>query len=474
MKILLVSPESRLWNSRAHIHNGLGYLAGALIQAGYRDVDIFDGAVETETLDARLTREQFDIVGISSPTPLIDEAWRDATIAKQHGAITIMGGPHPTLMPEETLKPDVDFVVRNEGEETMVEWLNTIRAHSTLRVTSGIFDRAPLREIRGLSYRDEAGNVIHNPPRPLAQELDAIPFPAYQLFKIDRYTNLQPLTDGLDPHARSYTILTSRGCPYQCTYCSKPITGNTWRARSVENVIAEWKMLVNDFHATEIGVTDDIWNLNLNRAKELCRALIAEGLNRVPWVTIHGMKVNHTDAELFQLMKQAGCRRVGFGVESGDPEILKRAVKKSQTLDQVRGAFRNAKAAKLQTMGFFIYGMPTETEATMEKTTRFALELNPDLANFMIAAPYPGTEMWETIERGGKLYMETWHDLAIHSEHAHFEYGTLDPQLVERKWKEAYRRFYLRPSRVARRLTSVDTWKNFGSRLADAKRFFVS
>jgi radical SAM superfamily enzyme YgiQ (UPF0313 family) len=103
MKILLVSPESRLWNSRAHIHNGLGYLAGALLHAGYRDVDIFDGAVETESLEARLSRETFDIVGISSPTPLIEEAWRDARIAKEHGAITILGGPHPTLMPEETL-----------------------------------------------------------------------------------------------------------------------------------------------------------------------------------------------------------------------------------------------------------------------------------------------------------------------------------------------------------------------------------
>lgn len=472
MKILLVSPESRLWNSRAHIHNGLGYLAGALIRAGYSDLDIFDGAVETESLDARLAREHFDIVGISSPTPLIDDAWRDATIAKQHGAITIMGGPHPTLLPEESLKPDVDFVVRNEGEETMVELLRTLARRPALVTKREM--KEGLDGIRGLSYRDEAGQVIHNPPRPLTQNLDTVPFPAYQLFKIERYTNLQPLTDGLDPHARSYTILTSRGCPYQCTYCSKPITGDTWRARSVENVIAEWKMLVNDFHATEIGVTDDIWNLNLNRAKDLCRALIAEGLNQVPWVTIHGMKVNHTDAELFQLMRKAGCRRVGFGVESGDPEILKRVVKKSQTLDQVRAAFRNAKAAGLQTMGFFIYGMPTETEATMEKTTRFALELDPDLANFMIAAPYPGTELWETVEQGGKLYMEDWHDLAIHSDHAHFEYGTLDPRLVERKWKEAYRRFYLRPSRVARRLTSVDTWKNFGVRLADAKRFFVS
>jgi radical SAM superfamily enzyme YgiQ (UPF0313 family) len=462
MKILLVSPESRLWNSRAHIHNGLGYLAGALIHAGYTDVDIFDGAVESESLEARLAREHFDLVGISSPTPLIDEAYRDAKIAKAHGAITILGGPHPTLMPEECLaQPDVDFVARGEAEETIVE---LVMAHS----------RAPLHEIRGLSYRDENGRVMHNAPRALADNLDAIPFPAYHLFKIERYTNLQPLTDGLDPHARSYTILTSRGCPYQCTYCSKPITGDTWRPRSVENVIAEWKMLVNNFHATEIGVTDDIWNLNLNRAKELCRALIAEGLNTVPWVTIHGMKVNHTDAELFQLMKRAGCRRVGFGVESGDEEILKRVVKKSQTMEQVRAAFRNAKAAGLQTMGFFIYGMPNETAETMDKTTQFAIELDPDLANFMMAAPYPGTELWEMIERGGRLYTRAWHDLAIHSDHAHFEYGDLDPKLVERKWREAYRRFYLRPHRVAKRLTSADTWKNFGSRLSDAKRFFAS
>ncbi len=465
VKILLVSPESRLWNSRAHIHNGLGYLAGALAHAGYRKVDIFDGAVETESLEARLSREQFDIVGISSPTPLIDEAWRDAKIAKDHGAITILGGPHPTLMPEESLaRPAVDFVVRGEAEETIVEFVNAV---------AEMRSRESLRDIKGLSYRD-GFKVFHNPPRSLAADLDTIPFPAYQLFKIDRYTNLQPLTDGLDPHARSYTIVTSRGCPYQCIYCSKPITGDTWRSRSVENVIAEWKMLVNDFRATEIGVTDDIWNLDLKRAKELCRALIDEGLNRVPWVTIHGMKVNHTDAELFQLMKRAGCRRVGFGVESGDIEILKRVVKKSQTLEQVRSAFRNAKAAGLQTMGFFIYGMPNETEETMEKTTRFALELDPDLANFMMAAPYPGTELWKMIERGGKVFAQSWRELAIHSDHAHFEYGSLDPKLVERKWREAYRRFYLRPGRLARRLTSVDTWKNFAPRLLDAKRFFVS
>lgn len=469
MRILLVSPEPRVWNSRAHIHNGLGYLAGALIHAGYRDVEIFDGAVERESLADRLARDPFDIVGISSPTPLIHEAWRAGQMAKAHGAITILGGPHLTLMPDESLmRAEVDFVARGEAEETLVEFADAIGAQHAVPLQMSI------PNIKGLSYRDPSGKIIHNPPRLLAQNLDAIPFPAYQLFKIERYTNLQPLTDGLDPRARAYTIVTSRGCPYKCTYCSKPITGNTWRARSVDNVLAEWRMLVEDFGATEIGVTDDIWNLNLNRAKEICRGLIELGLNRVPWITIHGMKVNHTDAELFQLMKRAGCTRVGFGVESGDENIIKSVIKKAQTLDQVRAAFRNAKAAGIETMGFFIFGMPGETEETMEKTIRFALELDPDVANFMMAAPYPGTELWDLLQREGKIYARHWDELAIHSDHAHFEYGTLNPELVERKWHAAYRRFYLRPKRIAQRLARIDTWRNALPRLRDARRFFAS
>lgn len=499
MKVLLVSPESRVWNSRAHLHNGLGYLAGALVHAGYRDVDIFDGAVEQESLDDRLAREHFDIVGISSPTPLILEAWRAAEIAKKRGAITILGGPHLTLMPDESLRrPEVDFVARGEAEETIVEFVRALDFPSppapyplpALRGGGGEGSSdapdAPvpgssflkgqglaLSAIKGLSYRDADGAIVHNPPRPLAQNLDAIPFPAYHLFKIERYTNLQPLTDGLDRHARTYTIVTSRGCPYQCTYCSKPITGNTWRARSVDNVLAEWKMLVQDLHAKEIGVTDDIWNLDLHRAKELCRGLIDQGLNRVPWITIHGMKVNHTDAELFRLMKRAGCKRVGFGVESGDEFILKRVVKKSQTFEQVREAFRNAKAAGLETMGFFIFGMPYETEETMEKTIRLALELDPDLANFMIAAPYPGTEMWNLLQREGKIYAQDWGELAIHSDHAHFEIGALTPELVERKWHEAYRRFIFRPKRLARLAVSLKPWRNLPTLMQDARRFLA-
>lgn len=479
MRILLVSPESLVWNSRTHIHNGLGYLAGALIQAGYHDVALFDGAVETESLPARLERERFDIVGISSPTPLIHQAWQAALAARRSGATTILGGPHPTLMPDESLQqPGVDFVARGEGEATIVEFVRAVESAAGAPAAVSECDSAcqadgRFAHILGLSYRDAACHIVHNPPRPLAHDLDSISLPAYHLFKIERYANLQPLTDGLNRHARAYTIVTSRGCPYQCTYCSKPVTGNIWRPRSVGSVLDEWQLLVEGLRATEIGVTDDIWNLDLPRAKEICRGLIARGLNRVPWITVHGMKVNHTDAELFQLMKQAGCKRVGFGVESGDELILKRSVRKSQTLAQVRRAFHEAKAAGLETMGFFIFGMPGEDEETMEKTIRLALELDPDLANFMLATPYPGTALWQTVQREGKLYARDWAELAIHSDHLQFEIGELTPALVERKWHEAYRRFYFRPPRLARRLLRADTWRNLLPRIADAKRFFA-
>jgi radical SAM superfamily enzyme YgiQ (UPF0313 family) len=454
---------------------GLGYLAGALLNAGYEDVRLFDAEVEDESIATHLERQQYDVVGISSPTPLIYEAWEAAALAKKQGALTVLGGPHLTLMPDESMqRQEVDLVVRGEAEGTIIDIVQAMEAmgqqgdkEEALRLSD-----EPWGRIDGLSYRNAAGQIIHNPDRRLRKDIESIPWPAYHLFQIDRYTNLQPLTDGLDPHARSYTLVTSRGCPYQCIYCSKPITGNTWRARAPEDVVAEWRYLVREMRATEIGITDDVWNLDLDRAKEICRLLVAEELVQVPWVTVHGMRADHTDAELFRLMKQAGCKRVGFGVESGNQAVLD-SIRKRQSLDDVRQAFKHAKAAGLQTMGFFIFGLPADTEESMDDTIRFALELEPDLANFMIAAPYPGTELWEIARRDGQLFSMNWRDYAIHDEKARYALPTLPPELVERKWHEAYRRFYLRPSRVWRKAISPDTWRRLPDYTRNFGRFFL-
>ena len=463
MRVLLASPESEVWTSRKHIPLGLGYLAGVLRESGHQ-VGIYDAAIEDEPLETVVHRGGFELLGITAVTPLIDDAWAMAKRGKALGLITVLGGPHLTLLPEESISlehPEVDYVIQGEADASILEFVDALE------------DRRAMETVHGLYWRKN-DEIVVNPPAGLIPNLDSIPYPAHDLFKITRYTNLQPLTDGLDTKARAYTIMTSRGCPYKCTYCSKPITGDTWRPRSVDNVIGEWRWLVKDLRATEIGLTDDIWNLKLDRAKELCRRITAEGLNTVPWVTVHGMKVNHADAELFQLMKQAGCKRVGFGVESGDPTILRNVIKKSQSLDQVRNAFRWAKDAGLQTMGFFIFGMPQETEETMEKTIKFALELDPDLANFMLATPYPGTEMYDVIEKYGNIFANEWADYAIQSDKARFTMPGYDPDMVVRKWKEAYRRFYLyRPKRVWQKVNKKSFWTDLPGTVVNAKRFFV-
>jgi radical SAM superfamily enzyme YgiQ (UPF0313 family) len=463
MRVLLASPESGVWSSRKHIPLGLGYLAAVLRQHGH-PVDIYDAAVEVESLEEVVRRGGYEVLGITAVTPLIADAWKMAREGKRLGMTTVLGGPHLTLMPEESIGPDhpeVDYVIQGEAEESIVELVDALEG------------RRPLETVHGLYWRRD-GEMVVNLPARLIPDLDALPYPAHDLYRITRYTNLQPLTDGLDKKARAYTIMTSRGCPYKCIYCSKPITGSTWRPRSIENVIGEWRWVVRDLRATEIGLTDDIWNLKLERAKELCRALIAEGLNTVPWITVHGMKVNHTDPELFRLMKAAGCKRVGFGVESGDEHILRDVIKKGQSLEMVRNAFRWAKEAGLQTMGFFIYGMPEEDEETMEKTTRLALELDPDLANFMLATPYPGTEMYDMIRQRGKILAENWEDYAIHADHARFTLPGYDPDLVVRKWKEAYRRFYLyRPRRIWEKVSKKSFWTDLPGTVANAVRFFV-
>jgi anaerobic magnesium-protoporphyrin IX monomethyl ester cyclase len=458
MRILLVSPKSGAWTSPELLPAGLAYLAASLEQAGHT-VQVHDAVTEDDTveqrLDAAVARGQaYDMVGITAVTPMIHEVWRIATEAHRRGATTVLGGPHATILPEESLaRQEVDLVVRGEGEDAVVE-IASACAHIAREPKSR---DAALATIDGLSFKREDGELVNNPIRPLRGDLDSLPLPAYHLFQVERYSNLQPLTDGRDPHARAFTILTSRGCPYQCTYCSKSITGRTWRPRSIAGVVHEWAWLTRDLRATEIGLADDVFNLDLERAKELCRALIAEGLTGVPWITIHGMRAHPSDLELFQLMKLAGCKRVGFGVESGNQSILD-SIKKQQTVGQVRAAFRNAKRAGLETMGFFMFGLPGETA---------------DMANFMITAPLPGTELYATVIQDGHLFSTDWTDFAIHDNKARFEIGDLTKELVEAKWHEAYRRFYVRPSRLVRQAFRPDTWRRLPLYLDTARRFFL-
>lgn len=452
MKVLLINPKTNLpIETRTSPSLGLAYL-GAVSEWQGHTVRIYDGDVEDISLEEVLRHFAPDLVGITANTIQVESAWRDAALVKSVADVpVVLGGPHPTVLPAESAeRPEVDIVVRGEGEATWEELCQWRAENGEWQGTI-----LGLQSVQGISYQTLDGQVHHNPDRPVIEDLDSLPLPAYHLFKMDRYTNLQPTVDHIG--GPSYPILTSRGCPYRCTYCSQ-IGPRRWRMRSPENVVAEWRWLVRDLGAAEIGVLDDSFNINRQRVLDICDLLIKEELTHVPWIMINGIRANLVDMELLGRMRQAGCIRSAFGVESGNQEILDSVIGKQLTLEQVRAAFKAAKEVGMETIGFFMIGLPGETEETMNDTIRFAIELDPVVANFSMATPFPGTEMSRIVKEKGRLLVNNYDDFAFFEGRASFEMDGMTAEMVERKWKEAYRRFYLRPSRVMRTLLKKETW----------------
>jgi anaerobic magnesium-protoporphyrin IX monomethyl ester cyclase len=444
LRVLLIDPKINLpIDVRNSPSLGLAYLAAVSEQRGDQ-VRVLDMQVEDVQLPQVVSQFPPDVVGITATTVQIESAWRVARELKQvTKAAVVLGGPHPTVLPAESVeRPEVDFVVRGEGESTWRELSDHLEKHESVA------------DVAGITYRQN-GEVVHSPDRPVIEDVDSIPFPAFHLFRMEHYSNLQPTLDDID--GPSYPLLSSRGCPYRCNYCSQ-ILPRGWRARSPESVISEWRWLVKELGAAEIGVLDDSFNIDRKRALAICDQIIAEKLSHVPWIMINGIRANLADEELLGRMREAGCIRTAFGVESGNQRILDEVIHKQLSLDQVRAAFQAAKAVGMETIGFFIIGLPGETEETMEDTIRFACELDPVVANFSMATPFPGTEMYDQVLEQGRLLVHNWDEYAFFENKAQFETDSLPGELVERKWREAYRRFYLRPHRIARTLTRKRTW----------------
>jgi anaerobic magnesium-protoporphyrin IX monomethyl ester cyclase len=466
MRIMLVNPRSRLpIDTRTTPHLGLAYL-GAISERRGDEVFIFDGDVEDGSITEAVRTFDPHLVGITANTSQVKQAWRTAEAIKSvKDVLIVLGGPHPSVLPIESAeRPEVDIVVRGEGEEIWEDLSGIVEQTLTANPAAGAADlldpQARLfADVFGITYQTADGVLDHRPEHPPVADLDGLPWPAYHLFKMDRYTNLQPATDTIEG-AKSFSLLTSRGCPYRCTYCSQSIMPQKWRARSPENILAEWRHLVEDMGAEEIGVLDDTANVKRQRLLDLSDLLIANHLNHVPWIFVNGIRANLADQELLGRMKAAGLKRTAFGVESGDPEILA-SLNKKIDMDTIRRAFKDAKAVGLETIGFFIIGLPGETEETMEATIRFACELDPMIANFSMMTPFPGTQVYETVKAGGHFLMEDWDDYVFFEGKARYEMEEVTAELVERKWREAYRRFYLRPHRVLQILLRKDFWLNW-------------
>jgi anaerobic magnesium-protoporphyrin IX monomethyl ester cyclase len=471
VRVVLINPLFRLpIDTRTSPQLGLAYLGAVSEQRG-DEVRVYDADVEDQPLTDFLGEFRPHIVGITANTPQVKQAWRTAAAVKKILDVpVVLGGPHVSVVTEdldfESLRqPPVDMVVRGEGEGTWIEICS--RLDSFLRdqpvfSTAALMDPAAglFSSILGLSYKTNDGELHRNEDGPVIADLDSLPWPAYHLFKMDRYTNLQPATDAVDG-SRSFSILTSRGCPYRCSFCSQSIMPIKWRARSPENVLAEWKHLVEQRGALEIGVLDDSANIRKPRLHQIADLLIDNKLNHVPWIFVNGIRANLADYDLLLRLKEAGLRRTAFGVETGDPDMIVR-IDKHTDHNTIRQAFKNAKAVGIETIGFFIIGLPGDSRESMQRTIDFAIEVDPMIANFSMMTPYPGTRVYEEVKQSGRFLMKDWEDYVFFDQKARYELGDLTAELVEEMYRRAYRQFYWRPRYVLRTVRRKDFWLNFG------------
>jgi anaerobic magnesium-protoporphyrin IX monomethyl ester cyclase len=425
---------------------GLLAVAAGIRKAGL-SVKVLDLELQNrrpEELRRLIKAARTSIIGVTATTPEIAEVVQLLDFVKKHrpDITTIMGGPHPTVLPEDAISyPSVDIIFKGEGD---VEFANVVKA-----VKQG----ASLKQVNGISYKIK-GKTVHNLPAAVIDDLDSLPFPARDLIDSSKY--VWPVRGkGLVPGA---TVITTRGCPYRCAFCTK-VFGPKTRFRSPDSVIAELKEIKHKYGISFITFTDDTFTLRKDRVIEICKRMVDEKLD-MTWYAM--VRANTADAEMFRWMRKAGCNRITMGVESGNQKILD-ILKKGTTLKQYVEGYRMAKRAGFETRGSFILGNPYDTRKTIRQTIEFAKRLDIDEAYFNIMTPYPATEVYEMAKRGEglRLIEHDWKNFRRWG-NAVIELDGISSSDLVKLQKRALREFYFRPHIVwtqVRRMGLVDTVK---------------
>ena len=360
---------------------------------------------------------------------------------------TIIGGVHATALPRDVERENCfDIIAIGEGDIVIPELISS----------------SP-KGVNGIIYKDPfSGERKRTQEREHIRDLNAMPYPAWQLFPLKKYKHSR-LSSRRNPVG---LIETSRGCAFRCNFCNKLTFGSIFRAKSPKRVVDEIEyMLRCGFE--EIHIIDDSFTQDINRAKLVCVEIMKRGL-KFPWSLFNGIRVDMVDLEFFKLAKKAGLWQVGFGIESGDQNILDR-VGKGITLYETEKAVRLAKKSGIDTFGFFILGMSDETKESMRKTIDFAKKLPLDLAKFDICIPYPGTPYYEELKATGKIRSFDWSKYNCHqTDEPLYNHPNLDWPTITTYYKRAFNEFYLRPNYVTRRLLR-SIWK--GDLIPDASHF---
>lgn len=418
---------------------GISYIAAVLETAGYR-VNILDAIalkLTSQEVKDKIIIEAPDMVGVTAMSSSILGALEALKMAKETGAITVIGGPHLDAYPRETLSYNfVDYGIIGEGE---YPFLNLVRA---------VEKNIPVRDIKGLAYKINEEIYINEPY--INPDLNKLPFPARHLLPMEKYSSiisLHPVT----------TMISSRGCPYQCGFCFKSSSDAKYRMRSPGNVVDEMELVVEQFKIKEIMFYDDTITLDRKHIAGICREIIKRGL-KVKWES--PSRIDSIDFELLKLMREAGCIRLRYGVESGDPQILE-LMNKRISLQKVKEVFRLTKKAGIETFAYFIIGYIHETEKTIKRTIALAKSLDPDLVMFTIATPYPRSPLYALAQKEGLIDGDYWKQFTLGARGDRLPYFVPDAE----KWVcRAYRSFYFRPSYIIKSLFKIRSWQDIKKR----------
>lgn len=448
MKTVLINPNTSGAKgiNKATIEPPLGivYLASFLAREGF-ECSVIDANIlqlsEEEVLN-RIDRDT-KIIGISFNIVSAIAAFNLVKYLKANlpNSIYIAGGPHPSSMPELCLNEfKFDAVCIGEGEEVLLEIAGNIDQGS----------RQPFRGVRGIYYRD-ANQVFKNSPRELIKNLDTIPYPDLGLL---------PGLLLYRSRARAKpvgTILISRGCPYQCIYCNKNIFQATYRFRSVENVIEEIEQQVVNFKIKQIEILDDNLTLNFSYAHRLFDEILNRRFN-LHINLQNGVRADLVDEELIKKMKRSGVFKVSVGVESGD-ELIQQRIKKHLNLNKVLEATRLFKKYGIKVYGNFMLGLPYDTAQSMQRTIDFAIKMNPDIANFMITIPLPGTELYRLIEQEGTFLENLEHgtDRGFYGGKVYYRLDGMDVEDIIKYYKRSYKQFYFRPKKIVELICGINS-----------------
>ncbi|MFH0979299.1 MAG: radical SAM protein [Candidatus Woesearchaeota archaeon] len=412
---------------------GLAYIAAFLESRGH-EIRIIDLSVElytAQSLCKEVDKFSPSVVGITANTPTADNAYSiiDNLRKTFPRLLYVLGGPHPTALPYEALQ-HADVVVRGEAEQSFLELVTTHQKHG--------FNLKEFSRVNGISFKS-GKKFINTCERLPEKDLDKYPLPARHLLKMDKYhyfgARRHPLTN----------IVTSRGCPFRCSYCNKNISGYVYRKRSAANILAELNMLVADYGISEIHISDDTFSMDKNRVLDFCNLVRHERLD-LAFYPHNGLRVDSINRELLAQMRSIGFYAMVFGVESGNQQILNN-IGKGITLQQVRDAFKLAKRFNYETWGFFILGLKGETRQTAMDTIRFARELDPDVAKFHILVPYPGTPDYERLKN--RMLVKKWSDFSIFNRPTFRPENMTEIELYD-LFKLAFRSYYLRPKPIFR------------------------